>query len=183
MKATSIVGRKTNKGLDFYSTPIWATEALFEKEKFVGEVWECASGSGDMVRVIEKHNKVFASDIRHEGYGKGGLDFLLMTTQRETANIITNPPFKYALQFVEKAKTQATKKIAMFLKLTFLESVSRHQMFLDKEFPLKKVIVFCKRVNLYPAGEKEPKNSGTIAFAWYVWDKDYEGKPYIEWIR
>ena len=31
-------------------------------------------------------------------------------------------------------------------------------------------------------GEKM-KNSGMIAYAWYVWDKDYKGKPTIEWIR
>ena len=25
--------------------------------------------------------------------------------------------------------------------------------------------------------------SGSIAYAWYVWAKDYVGKPTIEWIR
>jgi len=26
------------------------------------------------------------------------------------------------------------------------------------------------------------KNSGMIAYAWYVWEKGYCGKPTIEWI-
>jgi hypothetical protein len=27
------------------------------------------------------------------------------------------------------------------------------------------------------------KNSGMISFAWFVWDKDYVGKPMINWIN
>ena len=30
------------------STPDWATEALIEKEKFEGDIWECACGDGAM---------------------------------------------------------------------------------------------------------------------------------------
>jgi len=63
-----------------------------------------------------------------------------------------------------------------------LESDSRYDMFQDTEFPLKTVYQFSKRVTLYKGGVKM-KNSGMIAYAWYVWDKDYVGKPTIEWIR
>jgi hypothetical protein len=52
----------------------------------------------------------------------------------------------------------------------------------ETEFPLKTVYQFSKRVSLYKGGVKM-KNSGMIAYAWYVWDKDYVGKPTIEWIR
>jgi hypothetical protein len=97
-------------------------------------------------------------------------------------NIITNPPYKFALEFVLKAKKQSRKKIAMFLKTVWLESDSRYEMFQDKDFPLKTVYQFSKRVTLYKGGVKM-KNSGMIAYAWYVWDKDYVGKPNIEWIR
>jgi hypothetical protein len=55
-------------------------------------------------------------------------------------------------------------------------------MFQDKDFPLKTVYQFSKRVTLYKNGEKM-KNSGMIAYAWYVWDKNYVGKPTIEWIN
>ena len=76
---------------------------------------------------------------------------------------------------------RSKKKIAMFLKTVWLESESRYEMFQDKEFPLKTVYQFSKRVTLYKGGVKM-KNSGMIAYAWYVCDKDYVGKPTIEWI-
>ena len=175
MKGISIAGRK-RKG-DFYETPTWATEALFEKEKFIGSVWECACGYGAMSNVIQKYNKCISTDIMT------GTDFLTHSPDFEVDNIITNPPYSLANKFVLTAKMWAEKKIAMLLKLSFLESISRYRMFKDKEFPLKKVLVFCKRVQMYPYGTKKPKNSGTIAYAWYIWDKSYKGKPMIDWIK
>jgi len=150
MKGMSIAGRKRNNGIDFYTTPEWATESLMEREKFNGLVWECASGNGRMVNVIKKYNKVIGTDI------KSGWDFF--KCKKNVPNIITNPPFKYAQQFIEHAKLNATEKIAMILKLSFLESVKRYEFFQDKSFPLKVVYVFCKRVQMYPE------------------------EPYIEWI-
>lgn len=91
------------------------------------------------------------------------------------------PPFKHALEFVLEAKKKSNYKIAMFLKTVFLESEKRKAMFEDKEFPLKTVYQFSKRVTLYKNGVKM-KNSGIIAYAWYVWEKGYCGKPSIEWI-
>jgi hypothetical protein len=35
---------------------------------------------------------------------------------------------------------------------------------------------------MYPDGEPEPKNSWTIAYAWYIWDKSYTGNTEIEWL-
>ena len=69
----------------------------------------------------------------------------------------------------------------MFLKTVFLESEARFEMFSDKEFPLKTLYQFSKRVTLYKEGKKM-KNSGMIAYAWFVWDRNYTGKPSIEWI-
>ena len=57
----------------------------------------------------------------------------------------------------------------------------RFEMFSDKEFPLKTMYQFSKRVTLYKDGKKM-KNSGMIAYAWFVWDRNYVGKPSIEWI-
>ena len=68
----------------------------------------------------------------------------------------------------------------MLLKLSFLESKWRYEFF--KNTPLKKVYVFCKRVNMYPEWQPIPKNSWTIAYAWYVWEKWYKWEPIIDWI-
>ena len=183
-KALSIVGSSRNNGdreeNDFYPTPTYAVEELLRREKFNGNIWECACGEGDISEVLIKNGfDVISTDLIDRGYGKQ-LDFLKSNIQSD--NIITNPPYKLALQFILKAKQQSNSKIAMFLKTVFLESTSRYEMFQDAEYPLKTIYQFSKRVSLYKNGKKM-KNSGMIAYAWYVWDKDYKGKPTIEWIK
>ena len=185
-KSLSIVGFGTDRDdKDFYPTPPEATEALFEREKFEGNVWECASGDGAMSKVIEKYNDCYSSDIQEEDwvYGDRGENFLTYVDAVEAHdNIITNPPYRYAKEFVLHSKLYARKKIAMLLKLVFLESKGRWEMFQDTNFPLKTVHVFCSRVKIYKRGIVG-KNSGLIAYAWFVWDKGYQGKPQIEWIK
>jgi hypothetical protein len=182
--ALSIVGSSRNNGErekdDFYPTPSWAVEELLKREVFTGNVWECACGEGDISEVFGKNEfQVISTDLINRGYGEQ-LDFLQSDLVAD--NIVTNPPYKLALDFVLKAKKQSRNKIAMFLKTVWLESDSRYEMFQDKQFPLKTVYQFSKRVTLYKNGVKM-KNSGMIAYAWYVWDKNYVGKPTIEWIN
>jgi len=63
----------------------------------------------------------------------------------------------------------------MLLKLVFLESERRYKMF--KSTPLKTVYVFSKRLQFGSGG------SPTLASAWFIWEKDYTGKPTIEWLN
>lgn len=150
------------------------------KESFVGNIWEPACGKGDISEVfLKKGYSTISTDLVYRGYGEGERDFFKQTILVD--NIVTNPPYKYALEFVNHSKKLAKKKIAMFLKTVFLESESRYEMFLDKEFPLKTIYQFSKRVTLTKNGIKM-KNSGMISYAWYVWDKDYNGSPTIQWI-
>jgi hypothetical protein len=177
----SIVGfghkRENN---DFYPTPPSTTRALMRREIFIGNVWECASGNGSMSKVIEEFNDCNSSDIRRgkDIYGQKRVDFLKQ--KRKVDNIITNPPYKYAKEFVEHALECADKKVAMLMKLVFLEGVTRYDLF--TKTPLKTVYVFCKRQKITIRGEPM-KNSSMIAYAWFVWDKEYAGKPTIEWIN
>ena len=196
-KDTSIVGWGKNRhNVDYYITPESTTLALMEREKFEGTIWECASGDGSMSRVLEKFNVTLSSDIRRDEkvYGIKGVDFLKTMGfgdiveinahgkifQNKIDNIITNPPYRYAQKFVEKALSfEEVKKVAMLLKLSFLEGIGRYNFF--KSTPLKKVLVFCKRQQVYHA-DKEPNGSGLIAYAWFIWDKQYSGEPTIDWI-
>ena len=182
-KGLSIVGSSRNNGErekdDFYPTPSYAVEELLKRETFIGNIWECACGEGDISEVfLKKGFDVKSTDLINRGFGEIGNFF---ETNFIADNIVTNPPFKHALEFVNEAKKKSNNKIAMFLKTVFLESEKRKTMFEDKEFPLKTVYQFSKRVTLYKNGEKM-KNSGMIAYAWYVWEKGYSGKPTLEWI-
>ena len=162
---------------DFYPTPPLATIALCEREKFEGNIWECACGDGAISKVLEDYKyQVISTDLVDRGYGKRQ-DFLI-DTPFACGNIITNPPYKYAENFLIRSLDMADHKVAFLLRLTFLESEGRKKLL--QSSPLKTVYVFSKRLPIYKNGIKG--NSGMVAYAWYVWDKSYQGKPTIEWI-
>jgi hypothetical protein len=181
-RGLSIAGSNKNRETnDFYPTPKEITKALLEREHFEGSIWEPACGKGDVSEVLINagYNNVFSSDLIDYGYGNKG-DFF--ETDFTFDNIITNPPYKDGLAFILEAKKKSTKKIAMFLKTQFLESVSRYEMFQDEGYKLKVVYQFSKRVTLSRCGIKM-RNSGMIAYAWYVWERDYAGPTELKWIR
>jgi len=161
---------------DFYGTPEKCTEDLLERETFDGPIWECACGEGAISKVLIKHNyKVYSSDIEDRGYGTSGIDFLTQT--KPVANIFTNPPFKLGTDFVIHALSLAQKKVVIFNKLTFLEGIKRKSIF--EQGHLKNIYVYSKRVNLK---KNQKLTGGMMAFAWFVFDKTYQGKPMLDWI-
>ena len=165
---------------DFYPTPPEATYSLLDREKFIGNIWECACGDGAISKILEeKKYNVYSSDLIDRGYGHTGIDFL--KTYRRTDNIITNPPFKLGTEFVYQACHLASKKVAMLCRINFLEGVARGKMF--KNTPLKNVYVFSRRITfINPDSGKKSHGGGMLAFAWFIWEKDYNGKPTIDWI-
>lgn len=169
-----LAGARNNASeLDCYSTPEYATEALMKRIVFEGEIWEPACGLMAMVNVLKKYNPVIATDIRITGH-----DFLLES--RIVKNIVTNPPYNLAEKFVWQGLRKAEHKLALFLRLNFLEGQRRYQMF--KQTPLKQVLVFCKRQTLSPEGSNVV-TGGTIAYAWFIWERGHKGLPTIDWIN
>lgn len=139
---------------DFYATEPKALELLLEKETFDDFVWEPACGKGHLSEVLKKHGYIVKStDLIDRGYGIGGIDFLSITTPFN-GDIITNPPYKYAQQFVEHALSLVPtgRRVAMFLKLTFLESKNRRELFDTNPPPLYLCVIeqtsVCKRRKL-----------------------------------
>ena len=113
------------------------------------------------------------------------LDFLSYNGTFD-GDIITNPPYKYAKEFVKKSLEviPTGHKVAMFLKLTFLESRSRRELF-DKT-PPKTVYVSSARLQCAKNGEFEKYINGAgtaVAYGWYVWVKGFCGNPVIKWIN
>lgn len=179
-RAQSIVG--TSKGRpenDFYPTPPEATLALLSKEKFMGSIWEPACGDGAISRVLQEAGyDVYSSDLIDRGFGNAPHDFLTSTVNAE--NIITNPPFTLAQEFVERSLERTSGKVAMLCKLAFLEGQKRKEFF--ETTPLARVHVFSKRVNFYREGERGKLGTSMIAFAWFVWEHGHEGPPQLGWI-
>lgn len=182
-KWTSIAWRKRNDWIDFYETPTWCIEKLLQYEKFDWLILEPCSWAWAISKVLEKEwYSVISQDIREDDwvYWNKWINFLNFWRKSYIKNIITNPPFCLAQQIIEKSLEIADWKIAMFLKLQFLESAERYDFF--KNTPLKTIRVFCKRPTLYPSNWPIPKNKWTIAYAWYVWEKWYKWEPIIDWI-
>ena len=161
---------------DFYPTPPEATRALLDAEIFAGSIWEPACGDGAISKVlVERGHQVYSSDLIDRGYGDVGRDFLL-DYQTTAANIITNPPFKFAEEFACHALARATRKIALLARLGWLEGIERRNMFMST--PLARVLVFSNRIPMNRNGEaKWSGGAGMIAFAWYVWDHAHRGPP------
>ena len=116
---------------DYYATEPKATEWLCKLERFEGRILEPSCGEGHMSRVLEAAGyEVVSRDLVDRGYGEVA-DFLAMDNLEWNGNIVTNPPYKYAQEFVEKALSiiPEGKKVAMFLKLTFLEGKARRALF------------------------------------------------------
>lgn len=170
---------------DYYATEPKAIELLLEVETFSPVIWECACGGGHMAKVLEKNGyNVIGTDLVYRGYGdKESLDFLEETLDEFEGDIITNPPYKYALEFVQKAldSVQVGRKVAMFLKLQFLEGKERKQFFLEN--PPKVVYVSSSRLNCAMNGDFDKYESSAIAYAWFVWEKGFKGDPIIKWIN
>lgn len=171
---------------DYYATEPKATQLLLDRETFSSAIWECACGGGHMSEVLKQNGyAVMSSDLFDRGYkGTKIIDFL-KETDINTMDIITNPPYKFAKDFVEHALDISADgvKIAMFLKLTFLESKSRKALF--EKYPFKTLYVSSERLQCAKNGdfEKYGKGVGTaVAYGWYVWEKGFTGKPTIEWI-
>ncbi len=171
---------------DYYATEPKAMEILLEVEKFNKNVWECAVGEGHLAEVLKKHGyNVKCTDLIDRGYGIGGVDFLKETKMFD-GDIITNPPYKYAQEFIEKAieLIPIGNKIAMFLKIQFLEGKKRKKLF--KKYPPKVIYVSSSRLLCAKNGEFEKMRQGggsAVAYAWFIWEKGYKEDTIINWIN
>lgn len=149
---------------DYYATEPKATEELLKVEEFSKYVWEPAVGGGHIAKVLEEHGHyVFASDIIDRGYtGTVVGDFFDDSTHKipNSTDIITNPPYKFAKEFVEHALEISAEgtKIAMFLKLTFLEGKARKKLF--EKYPPKVIYVSSSRLQCAKNGNFEKYGKG-----------------------
>ncbi len=201
---------------DWYPTWPGATRALLSVERFDGAIWEPACGEGDMSKVLEAAGyDVISSDLIDRGYGEGGRDFL-MEWQPRAPNIVTNPPFRWAIEFTDRAlqlteprpdpgwqklqgadcgcggtdelcvcqntpRPSGKRKVALFLRLAFLEGVERGKWF--PKTPLARVWIMARRVPMQRGRLHEENDAGgVIAFAWFVWEHGHQGPPSLGWL-
>lgn len=179
---------------DYYATSPRAVEMLLEKEEFSKNIWEPACGGNHITKVLRKNGyNVKTSDII-DRIGDGSveiLDFLKIPSglghKKYDMDIITNPPYKYAQEFVEKSLDiiEPGRKVAMYLKIQFLETSKRYELF--KKYPPKYIYVSVRRLGCAKNGEwSNPVNetdAGAACYCWYIWEKGFKGEPIIRWFN
>lgn len=186
MQGNIIAGRKKTDEYDFYETPRWATERVIDAMIPDGvlnkydDIYEPCSGAGAISSVLEGYGfeNIRKSDIQTGDYivGQKGIDVYELPDGCCDV-VFTNPP--YNLMTKENMLTEflriANKKVILLLNIYFLSSKSRKEILETSH--LRHLYIHSDRVTMYPFGQEAPKNGGTKMFAWFVWDKEYNGKP------
>lgn len=88
---------------DYYATEPYAAQLLMEIEQFNEDVWECACGEKHLSNEFGRNGYNVRSSDLIDRCGNEVYDFLSDDNKEWHGDIITNPPFKYATEFVRKA--------------------------------------------------------------------------------
>lgn len=166
---------------DYYATDPIAIRLLLEKETFTNNILEPACGQGHLSEALKSAGyNVTSTDLFDRGYGTKK-DFFTYTNW--DADIITNPPYKIALPFLKHCLhiIHTGNKVALFLRLLFLEGKERGLFF--KQNPPKIVYVSSSRIKCAKNGDFKNYNTSAVAFAWFVWEKGYNGFTTVKWIN
>ena len=168
---------------DYYATEPLATDLLCSIEQFQSPILEPSCGEGHISKQLMAHGyTVVSRDLVDRGFGEVA-DFLFMNNEQWEGDIITNPPYAFAQEFVEQAlkMIKPGRKVAMFLKLTFLEGKKRADLF--KQNPPCRVWVSSSRLKCAMNGDFDSVGGSATAYAWFIWEKGYKGHPEIHWFN
>jgi hypothetical protein len=164
--------------LDDFPTPPWATRALCEfllkgpPCDFLDQrsVREPAANRGHMSKpLLEYFGEVMSSDVHDYGANFPVQDYLFgpLSHFSRTDWTITNPPFRLAEQFIERALALSNVGVAMIVRAAFLEGIGRYNNLYSKT-PPDYVLQFSERVVMHK-GTLSAKGSTATAYAWLIW--------------
>lgn len=166
---------------DYYATSPEAGKFLLELDNF-SNIWECAVGGGHLAEVFKEAGVLGkATDKYDRGYGEVE-DFLTSTCDWD-GDIVTNPPYKYGLEFIEKGleTLHEGRKLALWFPIRYLSSKSRRKVF--EKYPPYKVWVSSSRIVCAPNGDFEHMKGSAVDYAWFIWHKGYDGETKLGWFN
>lgn len=154
---------------------------LLDLEKFDSNILEPCCGEGYMSEVLKSAGyNVTSSDLIDRGYGevKSLFDY-----EHFDGDVITNPPYKLALDCVKKSLDLVDDghKVAMFLKIQFLESKTRKEFF--EQCPPKVVYVASGRLSCAKNGDFSRCAGNAMSYAWFIWEKGYKDDTILKWFN
>jgi hypothetical protein len=182
-RSTAVMQRRAepHDSLDDFPTPPWATRALCEFLKDEGLIApsmtcrEPAANRGHMVAPLaEFFDSIEAGDVHDYGAGYAVRDYLWGPVPDQVDWTITNPPFRLAEQFIERAIETSRYGVAMIVRAAFLEGVGRFDRLFCRAQP-GFVLQFSERVVMHK-GKLSANGSTATAYCWIVWRPSSIGK-------
>jgi len=175
---------------DYYASDPIAAEWLLKIENLDNNIFEPSVGEGHLAEVFKKAgHKVFCADLIDRGYPDTKVqDFLKYGKQNLKCDIVTNPPYSLAKQFILKSLDTVAEgqKVCMFLKTQFLESVKRRDELFSK-YPPVRVWVSSSRIMCAKNGDFEGMKAGggsAVSYCWYIWEKgNYTNGTQLKWFN
>ena len=183
---------KERESLDYYATDPIAIDKLAAVYDIPHYVWEPACGGGHLAkRLLDLGYWVKSTDIVDRGFGEvcDFLQFRMPPLVLDPSDfcILTNPPYKYATEFVLQALQLLPKgqPAIMLLKTTALEGKDRWERLYSKGY-LKAVYQFSERLLCAKNGDFDGMKAGggsAVAYSWFIFANDGKNDPpKIYWI-
>jgi len=160
--------RTARRLLDFYPTASFLTEALLDKVKIEGPVYEPCSGQNHITDVLERAGAfVTTNDIDPNtpaAYHRDATEEKTWSYNRWT---VTNPPFNCAFEILKHAVKFSSQGVAILVRLSFLEPTLARGPWLKANPPTKLIIL--PRFSFTQDG-----NTDSVTVCWAIWEN---GKP------
>lgn len=174
---------------DLYATRPHDVELLYQYEPSIieGKIWECACGHGHIVKTLQKlgTTDIYASDLVDYGFGYNVEDFLTNNSHKdEFDTILTNPPYKYSMEFVIHALRQVKMggRVIMLLPITILSGITRYKK-IYRHNPPKYIYIFARKTYGILANKGEDQyQSAHVSHCWIIWEKGYKGDTITKWL-
>lgn len=168
---------------DYYASNPFDVEQIIDILHIdkMSSILEPCAGEGHIAKTLNKlgYINVKTNDLIKRGYELDfNIDYLNFKLPIKRFDyIITNPPFKYAKDFIERSLEYADKVIIL-AKLDLLESNKRKD--LNNKY-LSNVYVHSNRAKFALNGEEKYFNkSSSMSSAWFVYDINKKGKTQLE---
>ena len=167
---------------NYYVAHPSATQDILNVEMFATDILEPFCGEGIMAEVLKKNgHNVEAYDIINRGYGKVG-DFFKVDYPEGKYDIVSNPPYDASLNdIIKRCYRLCKKKVAMLLPVNYLSGLQRLKE-IYKTIPPKTVYVYANNIVIGRNGDYSKAVGYKINYAWYLWEKGYEGETVVRWI-
>jgi hypothetical protein len=186
--ATANTKRNVSKDYsDLYSTPQEALKALCKVVEFNPSLtyFEPCNGIGGVSEFFKDTLRI--PMVTNELHGHMDSDYKedYLNPSEDVKElwgfdvIVSNPPYKIAKEFILEGFRYSKVQFHL-LRLNFIEGKARKEELFSLGH-LKRIYVFSYRISCPKGVDMEPQ-ANAVAYAWYEFDRDYQGNPEIIWL-